>query len=173
MNAYTDVEKLREAFAWLDCAGVVALIDFLDSEQAEGLWSIGSSTIGLGEILNEIWVSKEAQWAAAWFRTRSQHIGSKDGSVTPLQWLEKLSQVFNEVSEPVRREFDKSCGEFALMAQLEPCGDVVISTSDGIFRVPPGVYHRHMTVVELAPYKVERSLLDSGDDGSEVATTLH
>ncbi len=168
MSTDPDVAKLRERFASFQCHGVVALIDYLASPEAEGMTYIGSSTIGLSEILNEIWVSKEAQLASAWFRTRSLHIGSNDGSVTPLQWMEKLSEVFEHVSVPARTRFDQLCRAFAHVAQLKPAGDVEIANRNGYFRVPPNAWHRDMTDEELEPYRVEKLNVFGDDDTPQV-----
>lgn len=160
MDTKPDVARLREKFASFQCHGVVALIDYLASPDAEGLMCIGSNTIGLAEIMNEIWISKEAQLASAWFRTRSLHIGSMDGSVTPLQWMEKVSEVFEQASIPVRKRFDELCREFAHIYRLEPSDDVEVQNRRGMFRVPPSRYKKHMTDKELEPFRVERSVLD-------------
>src|SRR5581483_490097 len=145
MSTQPDIQKLRDKFASFQCHGVVALIDHLASPEAEDVTCIGSSTIGLSEILNEIWLSKEAQLASAWFRTKSLHIGSNDGSVTPLQWMEKLSEVFEHVSVPARTRFDQLCRAFAHVAQLKPAGDVEISNRNGYFKVPPSAFKKNMT----------------------------
>lgn len=168
MSATPDVKKLREKFASFQCHGVVALIDYLASPQADGLASIGSSTIGLSEILKEIWVSQEAQMASAWFRTKSLHIGSKDGSVTPLQWMERVSEVFEHISVPARTRFDEICRELANITQSKPVGDVEIINRNGIFRVPSGVWHRKMTDEDLGPYRVERLRTESDIDTQRV-----
>lgn len=163
MGTNVDLERLREVFRSFQCHGVVALIEYLASPEGGECTCIGSSTIGLSEIMNEIWISKEAQLASAWFRTRSLHIGSNDGSVTPLQWLEKLSEVFGNVSEPAQKRFDQLCGAFAHIAQLKPSGDVEIINRRGIFRVPSSAHKKNMTDEELELFRVERSKILDGD----------
>lgn len=164
MTKEVDQEKLRTVFQELQCPGVVALIEYLGTPDARGLHSIGSSTIGLAEIMKEISFDEEAQIVSAHLRTRSLHIGSADGSVTPLQWLEDLSREFGRLPEPLRRSFNGFCAELAAMSQSKSVGDIEVFKGQGVFRVPPSAYYPDMTDADLEPYRVERSEIFSGDD---------
>ncbi len=166
MSTEPDVGKLRDLFASFQCHGVVALIEYLVSPQAKGLRCIGSSTIGLTEIMKEIFLTEEARMASAWFRTKSLHIGSNDGSVTPLQWLEKFAEVFEHVSVPEQKRFDELCGEFAQIPQLKLVGEVEIWNRGRIFRIPVEVYDRNMSDAELELYRVPKSKLFGDEDDS-------
>lgn len=169
MDIEPDTTELRNFYLSYQCHGVVALIEYLSSPPAQGISSIGSSTIGLAEILKEIWVDERAQMEAAWFRTRSLHIGSRDGSVTPLQWLAKLAEVFEKLPIPSRNKFDEICNEFAVISQLTPAGHVEMWRESGIYSIPADEYERtrQYTDEELAPYRIERSRVFSIDGDTE------
>jgi len=107
MGTEPDVEKLLDFYRGLQCHGIAALITYLASPQGRGIKEIGSSTVGLGLIMNEIFLTDEARIASAERRTKSLYIGSRDGSVTPLQWLQKLAKVFEHASDSARKNFDE------------------------------------------------------------------
>lgn len=155
-----NVEELRRRFTEHQCHGVVELIDFLSSSKGSKIICIGSSTIGVSEILNEIWLSKADQLKSAWFRARNLHIGSSDGSITPLQWLEKLSEVLGSVSIQARTRFDKLCSGFAQIASKAPSGPVEIFNARGHFLVPKDKSHLddEMTDEELELYRVNKDV---------------
>jgi hypothetical protein len=159
MSTEVDIEKLREFYTSFQCHGVVALIDYLASPEAEDLIEIGSGTIGLNEILKEVWLDADAHMASAWFRVKSLYIGSRDGSVTPLQWLQSLSEEFEKVSVPGRKQFDEICAGFVEMCQATPAGNVMSYTSKGTFSIPPDVYktRRKLSDEEMEQYRVTPS----------------
>lgn len=155
-----NIEELRRRFTEHQCPGVVELIDFLSSPKGSKITCIGSSTIGLSEILNEIWLSEDDQLTSAWNRVRDLHIGSSDGSIMPLQWLEKLSEVFENVPVPARMRFDKLCSGFAQVASKAPSGPVEIFNARGHFLVPKDKSHLddEMTDEELELYRVNKDV---------------
>lgn len=101
--------------------------------------------------------------AAATTRLRSLYIGSRDGSVMPLRWLEDAAGEIARLPESGRHAFDETCRAFAEIAQAKPVGHVEVFTGGGIFSVPAEVHRDDMTAEELEPYRVERSWLDGGD----------
>ena len=164
-----DAERLRKKFEDFECHGVVALVNSLILEQQKGIEVtkvVGSSSIGFGEIMNENWISEDARIASAWFRTRSLYIGSKDGSVTPLEWLEKLSEIFEHLPTSAQKRFDELCIDLAKTFTIKPSGDVEIHGRDGIFKVPQESYSRGMTDEEIEPFRVEKSEILDTDSGS-------
>jgi len=115
-------EKLRKFYEDFQCHGVVSFIDYLAHPTNKELLCIGSSTIDFDGVLkNEL--TEEEAFVAIWFKTYKLHIGSHDGSVTPLQWLEKLSIVFEKISPIARDRFDSVCGSFARMGEAIIAGD--------------------------------------------------
>lgn len=108
-----NVQKLREFYRGY--SGIIALIDYLDSPKvrALGLTEIGSSTIDIDGVLDDETMTEAEAAYAIFFKTYKMHIGSKDGSVTPLEWLEKLSKVFSKIHPVARGRFDRICGALA------------------------------------------------------------
>lgn len=154
---------LRKKFEDCDSYSVVALIDYLASPTAS-VRSIDSITIRFSELMDESWISAETQQASALQRLRSLHGGSKDGSVTPLQWLEGLSEVFEQLSPRVQARFEDFCLACLDFVQARPVAHVKIFMREGIFRLPWSDYREDMTIEELEPYRVERSLLDDDNE---------
>ena len=99
-----DVQKMREFYKNTGSLGIVSLIEYLISTGPE-CREMGSSSIVLDD-----WVDEPL---TRFIKTNGLYIGSRDGSLTPLEWLDKFSTVFLHVSEPTRNRFDKVCGEFA------------------------------------------------------------
>ncbi|MBI2109411.1 MAG: hypothetical protein HYT93_04560 [Parcubacteria group bacterium] len=108
-----NVKKLREFYRGYN--GVVALIDYLDLPEVRALdlTEIGSSTIDLDGVLDDETMTEAETAYAIFFKTYKMYIGSKDGSVTPLEWLEKLSKVFSKIHPVARGRFDRICGALA------------------------------------------------------------
>ncbi|OGG58682.1 hypothetical protein A2765_03340 [Candidatus Kaiserbacteria bacterium RIFCSPHIGHO2_01_FULL_56_24] len=158
-NQNVEVAKLKEFYASFQCHGVVSLIDYLASPEAEGMLSIGSSTLGFDRIQKEIFVTEEDRLASAWFRVKKLHIGSRDGSVTPLQWLEILSEGFDRLSVPAREFFDMLCANLAAVAVSKPVGVVEMWRKNGRFLVPADKYRRNMTDEEVEPYRSTESFI--------------
>ncbi len=112
-----DVASLRKFFLERTYHGIVELIDVLQTKEMEGILSIGSSTIGLDEILKADYATEEDRMRDAWLKTKKLHIGSRDGSVTPIEWIQKLMQSFGNVRPEAMVELDKICKGFAQMAK--------------------------------------------------------
>lgn len=166
MSKVVEIDTLRARYTAMGCPGVAALIDYLALPEGCDTWEIGSGTLGLDAVMNDPGLSEDERLAAAWFRTRSLYIGSRDGSVTPLEWLERAAPVLEAATPAAREAFDKSCGAFAEIAQAKPVGAVEIFSGGKIYSVPAQEYRGDMTADELKPYQVERSWLDGGDPPS-------
>ena len=107
-----DAKALRIFFTEFQCPGVVALIDYLETPEGQTVCEIGSSGIDLDGVVEKAETEAE-KMAAYWFRTHKLYIGSRDGSVMPLEWLNELSKVFSKVSAELRERFDRSCDMLA------------------------------------------------------------
>lgn len=128
-----DTATLRAFYLDRGKKGVVALVDYLASPEGEGTCCIGSSTIDFDGVLGDDtrFPTKAEKMAAVFFLTKSLHIGSNDGSVMPLEWLEKLSVVFDKISPEACARFDLVCGELAKAATAPIEGDVVVYDKQG------------------------------------------
>jgi hypothetical protein len=162
MKKDVDVDALRRLFVDTKSHGVVALIDYLASPQGAGVIEIGSSTIGLTEVIRDIETGESTDVSDALARLGSLYIGSCDGSVTPLMWLQDISKVYALLPAKTKEGFDRMCHSFAAMAQAKLVGSIEIFTGGVIYRVPAEAYRDDMTAEEMGPYRVERSWLDEG-----------
>ena len=167
MSSTVDVTRLRQVFTDYECHGVVELIEYLLTPRGQKIYSLGSSTIGLGEIIRASESGSAQPDKADLLQLGSLHIGSRDGSVTPLQWLGNLAATFERIPLPTRQKFDAFCRDMARIATAPLTRPVEIFNGSGIYRVPQDAYHDEMTDGELAPYRVERSTLD--EDPSDAA----
>lgn len=133
MRKEIDAAALRAFYEKSACPGVVALIDYLASPEGANTRCIGSSTIDFDGILgDDARFPTDAEKAAAvFFLTKSLHIGSNDGSVTPLEWLQELSVVFDTISNEARSRFDIVCAELAEVAIAPIEGDVAVCDKQG------------------------------------------
>lgn len=139
MNSEPDIAQLRATFLGYDCQGVVALIDFLASARAEGLLEIGSSTLDLrGAVTNAKTDDEKAE--AIFFKTQEFHLGSRDGSTTPLQSIAQMAEGFEDFPLEGRNLFDQICGGFAAMATAIPVGPVERYTQEGHRTIQPEDY---------------------------------
>jgi hypothetical protein len=126
MRLEPDIEKLRAAFESRQLHGVVALIDYLITPEARGLIEIESSTIDVNALLGR----EDSEIP----NLTSLHIGSRNGSRTPLQWLKDFS-TYLETAEQVQPKalhtFDTICRSFVSMATAPASGNVEIYTAEG------------------------------------------
>ncbi len=103
--------SFQRVFTEARCDGVVALIEYLRSPCGADIISLGSSTIGLLELIRSVEAGGNVDTA----RLRSLHIGSNDGSVTPLAWLEQLAAEFTNLPPSTQQAFDAFCRDLVAM----------------------------------------------------------
>ncbi len=115
MGTEPDVGKLRAFYAGFQCHGVVALIEYLNTTEGEGAMCLSGSTADLHEVAIQRFLPKEARRPPESLPLAFVEIGSKDGSVTPLQALEGLMQRFEEVTPDWRKQFDEICSDLAIV----------------------------------------------------------
>ena len=131
MSSNLDIHELRERFRKYNCLGVVSLINFLASPEAEGLYEIGSASIDFwGAIANA--KSVEERLEALLFKTQKFYLGSPSGSPSPLESIAGIANVFDDLSQEVRDPFDRICGEFATIVTARPVGIVKSYSRDGL-----------------------------------------
>lgn len=157
------IRILIKSYADLQCSGVVKLIEYLSSPGLESLISIGSSTMGLAGIMNEVFLTERARLLSAERRVWKLHIGSGDGSITPLEWLGQLAQDFGNLSPLVRERFDLFCTELVEFSEAKPVGMVELYSRQGTFHIPAEQFKRRLSDEELEPYRVPQSQIFSND----------
>lgn len=107
----------------LGCQSIITLIQYLLSPNGEKLVSLGSSTLGLSEILKRSDLNEKEKMILAENHCYKLHLGSRHTAETPLQTLfrytEELKQTNalllpknnNGVHKISLRQFDVICGE--------------------------------------------------------------
>lgn len=120
MQKEVDVQALITFFKERNCEGAIRLIYFLASPKAEGLLEIGSGTMDLDDLLSDPALTDNEKLEVLILKTYSFYIGSADGSITPLQSMEKLTVFFDKIPEVRRKRLNQALGELAAMACYEP-----------------------------------------------------
>ncbi|MBI4118315.1 MAG: hypothetical protein HY455_02170 [Parcubacteria group bacterium] len=141
-NAAPNVAELRAFFKEFgpeEGDGIVALIDVLDTPEGRRIPSLGSSSIVFPDDPG----------------FRSVYIGSLDGSVTPLQWIAMLKDVYRDAPPLGRKRLSTICAEFAAFHKAKPVGNVSIARKDGTFSVPAEAWNPDMTDEALEPYRTQ------------------
>ena len=115
-----DVRKLRQFYFGFMCIGIIALIDFLLSPEGDGVLLIGSGSFVVGDGVPDDGLVE--------FFSKSLYIGSGDGVETPLQWFQRLTERFGEMSIAAREAFDNYCDELAMAAHTSRA--LVVSDRD-------------------------------------------
>ncbi len=114
------IRAMRRFYKLHGLDDVVELIDWLlTSRDAVELISLGSSTIGLAEILDDASLTEDEKMAKAIFGVTKLHIGSHDGSVTPLQWLEELTHGLDTFSPKEQQWFNRFCRDLLMYSTAE------------------------------------------------------
>ena len=111
------IQKLRVFYTEFQCLGVVALIDYLETPMGQTIVIIGSAGFDLDNAVAEA-KTEEEKIIAYWFETYKLSIGSHDGSVMPLEWLEKLSDIFGKFKPEIRERFNRCC---EMLAEYSEC----------------------------------------------------
>jgi len=134
------IAQMREKYLEMEMPGMVELIDYLVEMEERGtpITTIGSSTIDLHNVLNDILVTEEAIFEAIWFRTFKLHFGNKN--VPPLVDIAKSGPLLEQAPMEARKKIDEICRGFAQMAKAEPAGDVESVDKDGVWRIPKDEY---------------------------------
>ncbi len=156
----TIVTAMRLTYFEMGCTGVASLIDMLRLPQYKNLSEFGSSSIGLGSLLERTDISEEEKFRIASEITSCLYIG---GSVSPLEWLRLLLDRISEVSLEGRKYFDEICAEFAdifyaIAHRIEEqrfwgtSGEAVYA-----YILPAGVNRNALTPEELHAYHVPGS----------------
>lgn len=130
------VAQLREAYLAIDMPGMVELIDYLVEMDRVGTprTTIGSSTINLHNVLNDILVNEQAIFEAIWFRTFKFHFGKK--GVPPLIDIAEMGLLLEQAPPAARKKIDEVCRMFAQIPKMEAAADVEVSDKDGLWRIP-------------------------------------
>jgi hypothetical protein len=115
MSKQVDVVRLLAFFTDRQCNGIVTFINFLASPAAEGLLEVGSGTFDLDGALEDATLTEDERLAALMFKTHSVYIGSRDGSVTPLEWMQQLSVIFDKIDGKRRERLNLGLGQMAAM----------------------------------------------------------
>ena len=114
-NRVVNVGELIEKYTAFNCPGVVALIEFLESDKDKDVLQIGSGTIDLSDDGVDEYFSRIMNGG----NTCGLYIGEPNIGLTPLQWLAYLADELSEVIPEQIRAFDEICEEL-VMAHTAP-----------------------------------------------------
>lgn len=85
-------QELLKQYQTLGCTGIIRLIQYLLSPEGKDLVSLGSSSLGLSELLERSDLSKAEKLALADDYTYKLHLGSVRDAETPLQTLLRYTE---------------------------------------------------------------------------------
>ena len=107
-----DANRLHGFFTDLECPHIAALVTLLASpEMAEfAVFSHGTST-SFSQIVAEFARLERVRQLPPFFSLSGGHLmGSRDGSVTPLDWVDKVAGVFEYLAPDKQQAFNNLCG---------------------------------------------------------------
>lgn len=116
-------QSLIKYYKQLNCPGIIKMIEYLFSQEGQKMVSLGSSSLGLSEVINLPGLSEGEKMAIAEERIYKLHLGSKQRSETPLQTLLRHTKEWEHtgtISLPKNnggtetislKKFDEICGE--------------------------------------------------------------
>lgn len=135
MSRQVDVTRLITFFEERQCQDTVKFIQFLASPDAVGLMETGSGSVDLDGALDDPNLSESERLHALMFKTYAIYVGSKDGSVTPLEWMELLTESFDKIESKRQARLDKAFGEMLAMRTAPVVGEVTIVDEHGVRHV--------------------------------------